>query len=35
MKYYKEKEEIPNIGFSPDADFSMYLCRKGIIKYIY
>lgn len=31
MKYYKEKEEIPNIGFSPDADFPCIYAEKGII----
>lgn len=31
MNYYKEKEEIPNIGFSPDADFPCIYAEKGII----
>lgn len=31
MKYYKEKEQVPNIGFSPDADFPCIYAEKGII----
>lgn len=30
IKHYKETEEIPNIGFSPDADFPCIYAEKGI-----
>ena len=31
IKYYKEHEECPTIGFSPDADFPCIYAEKGII----
>lgn len=31
INYYKEHEEIPSIGFSPDADFPCIYAEKGII----
>lgn len=31
IEHYKQKEEIPNIGFSPDADFPCIYAEKGII----
>lgn len=31
IKYYKEHEELPTIGFSPDADFPCIYAEKGII----
>ena len=31
IKYYKEHEESPSIGFSPDADFPCIYAEKGII----
>lgn len=31
IEYYKEHEEIPSIGFSPDADFPCIYAEKGII----
>ena len=31
IKYYKEHEEWPTIGFSPDADFPCIHAEKGII----
>lgn len=30
IKYYFEKEEMPTIGFSPDADFPIIVAEKGI-----
>ena len=30
IKHYKEKEEYPTIGFSPDADFPCIYAEKGI-----
>lgn len=30
IKHYKEKEELPSIGFSPDADFPCIYAEKGI-----
>lgn len=30
IKHYKETEEIPTIGFSPDADFPCIYAEKGI-----
>ena len=30
IKHYKEKEELPTIGFSPDADFPCIYAEKGI-----
>ena len=30
IKHYKEVEEIPDIGFSPDADFPCIYAEKGI-----
>jgi len=31
IKYYKEHEEIPTIGFSPDADFPCIYAEKGFL----
>ena len=31
IKRYKETEEIPSIGFSPDADFPCIYAEKGIV----
>ncbi len=31
INYYKQNEEIPTIGFSPDADFPCIYAEKGII----
>ena len=31
IKYYKEHEELPTIGFSPDADFPCIYAEKGIL----
>lgn len=31
IKYYKEHEEWPTIGFSPDADFPCIYAEKGIV----
>lgn len=31
IKYYKEHEEIPLIGFSPDADFPCIYAEKGVL----
>lgn len=31
IDYYKEHEEIPSIGFSPDADFPCIYAEKGLI----
>jgi len=31
MDYYKEKEEIPVLGFAPDADFPVIHAEKGIL----
>lgn len=31
IKYYKEHEELPTIGFSPDADFPCIYAEKSII----
>lgn len=31
INYYKEHEEMPNIGFSPDADFPCIYAEKSII----
>ena len=31
IDYYKQKEEIPNVGFSPDADFPCIYAEKGIL----
>ncbi len=30
IKHYKEKEELPSIGFSPDANFPCIYAEKGI-----
>lgn len=30
IQYYFEKEEMPTIGFSPDADFPIIVAEKGI-----
>nr|MDA8229250.1 dipeptidase PepV [Desulfitobacterium hafniense] len=31
MKYYKGKEEIPQFGFAPDAEFPLIHAEKGIL----
>lgn len=31
INYYKQNEELPTIGFSPDADFPCIYAEKGII----
>lgn len=31
IDYYKEHEEVPSIGFSPDADFPCIYAEKGLI----
>lgn len=31
IEYYKKHEEIPSIGFSPDADFPCIYAEKGLI----
>ena len=31
INYYKQNEEAPTIGFSPDADFPGIYAEKGII----
>lgn len=31
IKYYKEHEELPTIGFSPDADFPCIYAEKGML----
>lgn len=31
MDYYKEHEEIPSLGFSPDAEFPVIFAEKGIL----
>ena len=31
MKYYMQKEETPDMGFAPDADFPVIHCEKGLI----
>lgn len=31
MNYYKEKEEIPVLGFAPDAEFPLIHAEKGIL----
>lgn len=31
INYYKQNEEVPTIGFSPDADFPCIYAEKGII----
>ncbi len=31
MDKYKEREEMPSLGFSPDADFPVINCEKGIV----
>lgn len=33
IEYYKEHEEIPICGFSPDADFPVIYAEKGILSY--
>lgn len=33
IKYYKEHEEIPNYGFSPDGKFPVIFAEKGILSY--
>ncbi len=33
MDKYKEQEELPEMGFSPDADFPVINCEKGIAHY--
>lgn len=31
INHYKEKEEYPTVGFSPDADFPCIYAEKGIV----
>lgn len=31
MDYYKQTEELPAMGFTPDADFPTIYCEKGIL----
>ena len=31
MTYYKEHEELPDFGFTPDADFPLIYAEKGIL----
>ena len=31
INYYKQNEEVPTIGFSPDADFPCIYAEKGIV----
>lgn len=31
INYYKEHEELPSIGFSPDADFPCIYAEKGVL----
>lgn len=31
IEYYKEHEELPTIGFSPDADFPCIYAEKGVL----
>ncbi len=31
MEYYKEHEELPDFGFTPDADFPLIYAEKGIL----
>ena len=31
IEYYKEREEIPTIGFSPDSDFPCIYAEKGVL----
>ena len=33
MTRYKKTEEMPSLGFSPDADFPVINCEKGIVHY--
>lgn len=33
MDYYKQKEEIPDFGFTPDAEFPVINGEKGIVHY--
>ena len=33
INYYKEHEEIPSYGFSPDANFPVIFAEKGILSY--
>lgn len=33
MNYYREHEERPSIGFTPDADFPLVFAEKGILTY--
>lgn len=35
IKYYKEHEEMPSMGFSPDADFPVIYAEKGILTYFF
>ena len=34
MEYYKEHEEIPSFGFTPDADFPAIYGEKGLAQFI-
>lgn len=31
IEHYLEKEEIPSMSFSPDADFPVIFCEKGVL----
>ena len=31
IEYYKQKEELPTLGFSPDADFPCIYAEKGLL----
>ena len=33
INYYKEHEELPSYGFSPDANFPVIFAEKGILSY--
>jgi len=34
INYYKEHEELPTVGFSPDADFPCIYAEKGVLSLI-
>lgn len=31
LEEYKKHEELPDVGFTPDADFPLIVCEKGIL----
>lgn len=31
IKYYLDREKLPHMGFSPDADFPVIHCEKGVL----